>query len=114
MASVLDISWTRSNTLVPLRESGEGARRTLPMGHCNPTGNVVAPGLTETDMIPQLQDGKRAVIEEIPLARIAAPDETAAVVPFLVSLHTRPTSPAPFFPLPAARPWGTELQQPTN
>ncbi|MFJ2397275.1 SDR family oxidoreductase [Streptomyces sp. NPDC087843] len=57
------------------------------MGHCNATGNVVAPGLTETDMIRQLQDGKRTVIEEIPLARIASPDETAAVVPFLVSPH---------------------------
>ncbi|MCX4580999.1 SDR family oxidoreductase [Streptomyces sp. NBC_01571] len=55
------------------------------MGHCNPTGNVVAPGLTETDMVRQLPDDKRAVIEEIPLARIAAPDETAAVVAFLVS-----------------------------
>ncbi|MET8289459.1 SDR family oxidoreductase [Streptomyces sp. NPDC005132] len=55
------------------------------MGHCNPTGNVVAPGLTETDMVRQLPDDKRAVLEEISLARIAAPDQTAAVVPFLVS-----------------------------
>jgi 3-oxoacyl-[acyl-carrier protein] reductase len=50
------------------------------------TVNVVAPGLTDTDMVRQLDEGKRAaLVEQIPLGRMAAPEEIAAAVAFLAS-----------------------------
>jgi len=50
------------------------------------TVNVVAPGLTETDMSAQLTDEQRAaLIAEIPLGRMARPEEVAAAVHFLAS-----------------------------
>jgi 3-oxoacyl-[acyl-carrier protein] reductase len=50
------------------------------------TVNVVAPGLTETDMSAQLTDEQRAaLIAEIPLGRMARPEEVAAAVHGLAS-----------------------------
>ena len=50
------------------------------------TVNVVAPGLTETDMSAQLTEKQReALIAEIPLGRMARPEEVAAAVRFLAS-----------------------------
>ncbi|MFF3957419.1 3-oxoacyl-ACP reductase FabG [Streptomyces sp. NPDC001890] len=50
------------------------------------TVNVVAPGLTDTDMARQLpEDQRAALIEQIPLRRMAAPQEIAAAVAFLAS-----------------------------
>ncbi|MER5615455.1 3-oxoacyl-ACP reductase FabG [Streptomyces sp. NPDC002215] len=50
------------------------------------TVNVVAPGLTDTDMARQLSEDQRAaLIEQIPLRRMAAPQEIAAAVAFLAS-----------------------------
>ncbi|KAA6213116.1 SDR family oxidoreductase [Streptomyces albofaciens JCM 4342] len=48
------------------------------------TANVVAPGLTETDMTAALpQDRLDAMLEEIPLRKAARPEDIAAAVRFL-------------------------------
>ena len=48
--------------------------------------NAVAPGFVETDMTAQLSDKVRATLEEqIPLKRMARPEEVAGVVRFLAS-----------------------------
>jgi 3-oxoacyl-[acyl-carrier protein] reductase len=50
------------------------------------TANVVAPGMTDTDMIAALPEQRReAMLARIPLARAAAPEEIAAAVVFLAS-----------------------------
>ncbi|WP_406834916.1 3-oxoacyl-ACP reductase FabG [Streptomyces sp. AHU1] len=50
------------------------------------TVNVVAPGLTDTDMVRQLPEDKRtALIAQIPLERMATPEEIAVAVAFLAS-----------------------------
>ncbi len=50
------------------------------------TVNVVAPGLTETDMLGDLSPGQlEALSASIPLGRLASPDEVAAAVAFLAS-----------------------------
>jgi len=50
------------------------------------TVNIVAPGLTETDMLGDLSDGQlQALSANIPLGRLASPDEVAAAVAFLAS-----------------------------
>ncbi|WP_431980812.1 3-oxoacyl-ACP reductase FabG [Streptomyces qinglanensis] len=50
------------------------------------TSNVVAPGLTETDMTAALSEERRAeIIRQIPAGRIAQPEEIAAAVRFLAS-----------------------------
>ncbi|KWT60614.1 beta-ketoacyl-ACP reductase [Streptomyces albus subsp. albus] len=50
------------------------------------TSNVVAPGLTETDMTAALTEERRAeIVRQIPLARIARPAEIASTVRFLAS-----------------------------
>ncbi len=48
--------------------------------------NAVAPGFVETDMTAQLSDKVRtALVEQIPLKRLARPEEVADVVRFLAS-----------------------------
>jgi 3-oxoacyl-[acyl-carrier protein] reductase len=50
------------------------------------TANVVAPGLTDTAMTQSLDDATRAdLVRQIPLERLAAPEEIAAAVAFLSS-----------------------------
>ncbi len=50
------------------------------------TVNVVAPGLVETDMLAALDGEKKAAFAtQIPLGRIAQPEEVAAAVGFLAS-----------------------------
>ncbi len=50
--------------------------------------NCVAPGYIETDMTGKLNDEQRAAfVESIPLRRVGAPDDIAAVVSFLLSDH---------------------------
>jgi 3-oxoacyl-[acyl-carrier protein] reductase len=50
------------------------------------TANVVAPGAVATDMLEALdEDRRQAITANVPLGRIAEPDEIAAVVVFLAS-----------------------------
>ncbi|HEY3735615.1 MAG TPA: 3-oxoacyl-ACP reductase FabG [Streptosporangiaceae bacterium] len=52
----------------------------------NITANVVAPGFVDTDMTASLsEDRKAAILATIPLGRVAAADEVAALVAFLAS-----------------------------
>ncbi|MEV8320873.1 3-oxoacyl-ACP reductase FabG [Streptomyces sp. NPDC059900] len=56
------------------------------LGSRNITFNVVAPGLTETNMTESLSDEQRDhLVEQIPLGRLARPEEIAAAIAFLVS-----------------------------
>ncbi|AZK94365.1 MULTISPECIES: 3-oxoacyl-ACP reductase FabG [Streptomyces] len=59
------------------------ARELAPRGV---TANVVAPGLTDTAMAEALSDAqRRRIVGQIPLGRMADPDEIAAAVQFLAS-----------------------------
>lgn len=50
------------------------------------TVNVVAPGFVTTDMTAQLSDARQAeILEQVPLKRMASPEEIAAAVMFLAS-----------------------------
>lgn len=50
------------------------------------TCNVVAPGFVETDMTAALPDARRQeVLEQVPLKRMATPEEVAAAIAFLAS-----------------------------
>lgn len=56
------------------------------LGSRNVTFNVVAPGLTETQMIESLTDEQReSLVRQIPLGRLARPEEIAATIAFLAS-----------------------------
>ncbi|MFI1799417.1 beta-ketoacyl-ACP reductase [Streptomyces sp. NPDC020379] len=56
------------------------------LGSRNITVNVVAPGLTETDMTGVLSDERHAeVVAQVPLGRAAQPKEIAAAACFLAS-----------------------------
>ena len=56
------------------------------VGSRNITVNTVAPGFIETDMTSQLpEEGKKIMLEKIPLGRIGSPQEVACVVKFLAS-----------------------------
>lgn len=56
------------------------------LGSRNITVNVVAPGLTETAMSDALSEEQRAgMVRQIPLGRLARPEEVAAAVRFLAS-----------------------------
>lgn len=50
------------------------------------TVNVIAPGFVETDMTASLSESRRSeVLAQVPLKRLAAPEEVAAAVAFLAS-----------------------------
>jgi len=50
------------------------------------TVNCVAPGFIDTDMTRALSDGQRkALLEQIPLGRLGAPQDVAAAVAYLAS-----------------------------
>ena len=56
------------------------------VGSRNITVNTVAPGFIETDMTSQLpEEGKKVMLEKIPLGRMGSPQEVACVVKFLAS-----------------------------
>jgi len=66
----------------------EGFSRALAkeLGSRSITVNSVAPGFIETDMTKELPEANKvSMLEQIPLARLGAPSEIAAVVKFLVS-----------------------------
>ena len=66
----------------------EGFSRALAkeLGSRSITVNTVAPGFIDTDMTKDLPDAnKEDLLGQIPLARLGAPEEIAAVVKFLVS-----------------------------
>ena len=66
----------------------EGFSRALAkeLGSRSITVNTVAPGFIDTDMTKDLPDAnKEVLLGQIPLARLGAPEEIAAVVNFLVS-----------------------------
>jgi len=66
----------------------EGFSRALAkeLGSRSITVNTVAPGFIDTDMTKDLPDAnKEVLLGQIPLARLGAPEESAAVVKFLVS-----------------------------
>jgi 3-oxoacyl-[acyl-carrier protein] reductase len=65
---------------------GMGVSLAKELGPRGVTTNVVAPGLTNTDMITTIKpDVLEAMVADIPIGRISEPDEVAAVVAFLVS-----------------------------
>jgi len=50
----------------------------------NITANVVAPGFVDTDMTAALSEEQKAkILDRVPLARYATPEEVAGVVAFL-------------------------------
>ncbi len=52
----------------------------------NVTSNVVAPGFVTTDMTGALRESRREeILAQVPLKRMASPDEVAAAVTFLAS-----------------------------
>src|SRR5262249_28636811 len=54
------------------------------LGSRNITANVVAPGFVTTDMTAVLDEQRRAeILGQVPLGRMATPEEVAAVVTFL-------------------------------
>jgi 3-oxoacyl-[acyl-carrier protein] reductase len=56
------------------------------LGSRSITVNSVAPGFIDTDMTKELPEANReAMLNQIPLARLGAPEEIAAVVSFLTS-----------------------------
>jgi len=56
------------------------------VGSRNITVNTVSPGFIETDMTSQLpEEGKKIMLEKIPLGRMGSPQEVACVVKFLAS-----------------------------
>jgi len=66
----------------------EGFSRALAkeLGSRSITVNTVAPGFIDTDMTKDLPDAnKEVLLGQIPLGRLGAPEEIAAVVKFLVS-----------------------------
>ena len=56
------------------------------LGSRSITANVVAPGFVDTDMTAELGEDRRAqILAQVPLARLASPEEIAGVVAFLAS-----------------------------
>ena len=56
------------------------------VGSRNITVNTVSPGFIKTDMTSQLpEEGKKIMLEKIPLGRMGSPQEVACVVKFLAS-----------------------------
>ncbi|MFI9201648.1 3-oxoacyl-ACP reductase FabG [Streptomyces sp. NPDC053048] len=65
---------------------GFGRSLAKELGSRGITVNIVAPGLTETDMTAALPDErKQHILEQIPLRRAAAPEEIAHAVKFIAS-----------------------------
>ncbi len=70
------------------KAGAEGFSRSLAreIGSRSVTVNCVAPGFIDTDMTRELTEDQKAVmLEQIPLGRLGAPEEIAALVGFLCS-----------------------------
>jgi 3-oxoacyl-[acyl-carrier protein] reductase len=89
VSSVVGMSGSGGQANYAASKSGMiGLARSLAreLGVRNITTNVVAPGFVETDMTAELDDKLQAKIKEnIPLRRIAQPEEIAKAVRFLAS-----------------------------
>ncbi|MEC7915683.1 MAG: 3-oxoacyl-ACP reductase FabG [Actinomycetota bacterium] len=56
------------------------------LGSRNITSNIVSPGPVETEMFASLTDDQQTtIIEQVPLGRVARPDEIAETIAFLAS-----------------------------
>jgi 3-oxoacyl-[acyl-carrier protein] reductase len=65
---------------------GFGRSLARELGSRGITCNIVAPGFVETDMTAALgDDRKAAILAQVPLQRLASPEEIAATVRFLAS-----------------------------
>jgi 3-oxoacyl-[acyl-carrier protein] reductase len=89
VSSVVGLSGSGGQANYAASKSGMiGLARSLAreLGVRNITANVIAPGFVETDMTAELDDKLQAKIKEnIPLKRIAQPEEIAKAVRFLAS-----------------------------
>ena len=89
ISSVVALSGSAGQTNYAASKAGlVGFARSLAreLGSRKITVNVVSPGFVTTDMTAGLPDARRAeVLGQIPLNRMAAPEEVAAVVHFLAS-----------------------------
>jgi NAD(P)-dependent dehydrogenase (short-subunit alcohol dehydrogenase family) len=89
MGSVVALSGSGGQVNYAASKAGlVGVARALAreLGSRSITTNVVAPGFIDTDMTANLPDDRKAaIVGQIPLGRLAAPAEVAAVVAFLAS-----------------------------
>jgi 3-oxoacyl-[acyl-carrier protein] reductase len=89
MGSVVALSGSGGQVNYAASKAGlVGVARALAreLGSRSITTNVVAPGFIDTDMTADLPDDRKAaIVGQIPLGRLAAPAEVAAVVAFLAS-----------------------------
>jgi 3-oxoacyl-[acyl-carrier protein] reductase len=87
LSSVVAAMGNSGQTMYAAAKSAlEGATRSLAReyGRRGITANVVSPGLIKTDMTAYLNDSAlTAAATTIPLARVGAPEDVAAVVTFL-------------------------------
>ena len=89
MSSVVGLKGNAGQSNYSASKSGmQGFSRAFAreVGSRNITVNTVSPGFIETDMTSQLpEEGKKIMLEKIPLGRMGSPQEVACVVKFLAS-----------------------------
>jgi 3-oxoacyl-[acyl-carrier protein] reductase len=89
ISSVVALSGSAGQTNYAASKAGMiGFARSLAreLGGRNVTVNVVSPGFVTTDMTDALPAGRRAeILEQVPLKRMATPEEVAAAVRFVAS-----------------------------
>jgi 3-oxoacyl-[acyl-carrier protein] reductase len=89
ISSVVGLTGSAGQTNYSASKAGlVGLARSLAreIGSRGVTVNVVAPGFVSTDMTAALSDARRAdIVAQVPLERIASPEEVAAAVLFLAS-----------------------------
>jgi 3-oxoacyl-[acyl-carrier protein] reductase len=89
ISSVVALSGSPGQTNYAASKAGLiGFSRSLAreLGGRGVTVNVVSPGFVTTDMTAALSDARQAeILEQVPLGRMATPQEVAAVTTFLAS-----------------------------
>jgi NAD(P)-dependent dehydrogenase (short-subunit alcohol dehydrogenase family) len=89
ISSVVALSGSAGQTNYAASKAGLiGFARSLAreLGGRNVTVNVVSPGFVTTDMTAALPEARRAqILDQVPLKRMATPEEVAAAVRFLAS-----------------------------